>query len=425
MNVRALAAKVCFAVIDQGQSLTAELPKAQAKLNSAKDKGLLAELCYGVMRQLVQLDDCIRGRLSKALTGKKRVVHHALMVGVYQLYFTRIPAHAAVAETVEAVRQLRHPSLTKLCNGVLRTLDRERPELQTSHDTLTYNHPGWFIKKVQTAYPDKWQSILDANNQKAPMWLRASRLHNSRDQYLQLLSEQDIAATAGNGSDAILLEQATTVERLPGFDKGWASVQDIAAQASADILDPQPGERVLDACAAPGGKTCHLLEVQPQLKELIAIDADATRLSRIEDNLQRLNLTAKVVHADATDLSAVAAGEQFDRILLDAPCSATGVIRRHPDIKWLRRADDIAKLVQLQSKIFDECWQWLKPGGTLVYATCSILPEENSEQVQAFIERHQDAKLVPISQSKDDIGWQRLPNQDGGDGFYYAKLVKQ
>lgn len=425
MNLRALAAKVIFQVLEKGGSLSVALPEQQQKLQSGKDKALLAELCYGVMRHLPQLDKLISDCMSKPMKGKQRIVHQLLLIGCYQLYFTRIPAHAAISETAEACRQLKFEGLVKVVNGVLRNLQRNQAPLPTDNDTLAFNTPAWLIKKLKDAYPDTWQQVIEQSHQRPPMWLRNNQLSQTREQYLALLGEQEIIATAGNSVEAILLDNPIDVALLPGFAAGAASVQDGAAQWAATLLAPQANDLVLDACAAPGGKTCHLLETENGI-DLVAVDFDAKRLERVQQNLDRLSLKAKVCHGDAANIPSWWKGEQFDRILLDAPCSATGVIRRHPDIKWLRKQADIEELASLQSQILDHCWQWLKPGGTLVYATCSILPQENSEQIRAFLARTQDATLVPIAQqlNSDDIGWQITPGQDNMDGFYYARLVK-
>ncbi|MCL1143868.1 16S rRNA (cytosine(967)-C(5))-methyltransferase RsmB [Shewanella gaetbuli] len=425
MNVRALAAKAIFDVLEKGVSLSVALPNQQQSLENSKDKALLAEICYGVMRQLPQLDKCVSDCLAKPFKGKQRIVYQLLLVGCYQLYFTRIPAHAAISETAEACRQLKFDGLVKVVNGVLRNIQRNNAPLNTDSDTLKYNTPAWFIKRIQQAYPDHWQDIIEQSHQRPPMWLRNNQLSQSRAEYLQALTEQELGASAGSSPDAILLDSPKDVNVLPHFADGAASVQDGAAQWAATLLAPQNGELILDACAAPGGKTCHLLEIAPEI-ELVAVDFDESRLARVQQNLDRLNLKAQVIHGDAADIPAWWQGKQFDRILLDAPCSATGVIRRHPDIKWLRKNKDIEELAQLQQQIFDHCWTWLKPGGTLLYATCSILPEENRQQVEHFLARTPDAKLVTIEQQPNahDIGWQILPGQDNMDGFYYARLVK-
>jgi 16S rRNA (cytosine967-C5)-methyltransferase len=425
MNLRALAAKAVFNVLEKGLSLSVALPEQQLHLDNGKDKALLAELCYGVMRQLPQLDSCVSDFLAKPFKGKQRILHQLLLVGCYQLYFTRIPAHAAISETAEACRQLRFDGLVNVVNGVLRNIQRQEPQLSTASDTLKYNTPAWFIKRLQLAYPEQWPAIIEKSHERPPMWLRCNRLSQSRDSYLASLTALNIEAQAGTSTDAILLSAPTDVTQLPGFMSGSASVQDGAAQWAATLLAPKDNELVLDVCAAPGGKSCHLLENAPNI-DLVAVDFDEKRLERVQQNLDRLHLTAKVIHGDAANIDTWWQGEKFDRILLDAPCSATGVIRRHPDIKWLRKNTDIDELALLQRQILDHCWQWLKPGGTLLYATCSILPEENSQQISEFLSRTADASLGTISEqtNPDDIGWQILPGQDNMDGFYYARLLK-
>ncbi|TVL41892.1 16S rRNA (cytosine(967)-C(5))-methyltransferase [Shewanella algae] len=424
-NLRALAAKAIFQVLERGMSLSVALPEQQQQLHSGKDKALLAELCYGVMRTLPQLDKRVSDCLSKQFKGKQRIVHQLLLVGCYQLYFTRIPAHAAISETAEACRQLKFENLVKVVNGVLRNIQRDNSPLATDNPVLEHNTPNWILKALTAAYPENWQQVVQQSHQRPPLWLRNNRLSQSREQYLQHLAEAEIAATPGQGEDSILLEQACDVTTLPGFGEGSVSVQDGAAQWAATLLAPQAGETILDACAAPGGKSCHLLELCPDM-ELVAVDNDNKRLQRVAENLQRLQLNAKLVHGDAANIASWWQGGKFDRILLDAPCSATGVIRRHPDIMWLRKPQDIEELAKVQQQILDHCWQWLKPGGVLLYATCSILPQENRDQVVAFLERTPDARLGAITQADqlDAIGWQILPGQDNMDGFYYARIVK-
>ena len=256
------------------------------------------------------------------------------------------------------------------------------------------------------------------------MWLRVNQQHHNVTEYLALLSQEDIPVElVDEKSSAIKLVNAIDVNKLPGFADGWISVQDGAAQQAAILLNTQTDDIVLDCCAAPGGKTCHILELTPDLGQMTAIDIEENRLLRVKENLTRLNLSAKVITADAASQEWWD-GELYDRILLDAPCSGTGVIRRHPDIKWLRKADDIEKLTVLQQQILNNIWSLLKPGGTLLYATCSILPEENIQQIQQFLSENNNAKLVQITNEKTDIGWQILPNEQSMDGFYYAKLEK-
>jgi len=431
-NIRALAAQCTFAVVDQGKSLSEELPKQQLKA-APKDKGLLQELCYGVLRFLPELEHDVRQLMDKPLTGKQRLFHFLILVGIYQFKYTRIPDHATVGETVAAAQTLKNKRLKGLINAVLRNFQRQQVDKSTEvtnkplPDAITYNHPSWFIKKVQAAYPQQWQNILEANQQKPPMWLRVNQQHNSVEQYLLLLEQEEINVSClDEFSGAIQLTSAQDVNNLPGFAQGWISVQDGAAQQAALILNSQTGDNVLDCCAAPGGKTCHILELTNNIT-MTAIDLVEQRLLRVNENLTRLNLHAKVITGDAANPQDWWDGKQFDRILLDAPCSGTGVIRRHPDIKWLRKASDIDVLTQLQQQILTSIWPLLKVGGTLVYATCSVLPEENSAQISTFLAANTNAELVSIVQGNlntAQVGWQILPNEKGMDGFYYAKIIK-
>jgi 16S rRNA (cytosine967-C5)-methyltransferase len=429
MKTRASAAKVLYQVVDKGQSLTNALPLAQ-QLLPAKDRALLQEICYGVLRWLPRLEFISRQLMTKPLIGKQRPVHFLILIGLYQLKYMRVPAHAAVAETVNAVKVLKSPKLSGLVNAILRNYQRQQDELETSadgNDSCKFGHPGWLIKRIKAAYPEQWQDVLSANNERPPMWIRVNQQHHSKADYQALLANDEITCIEANSADSALrLEKPTDVYKLAGFAEGHCSVQDGAAQFAAQFLDAQPGELVLDACAAPGGKTAHILERQPDLKHLVAVDFDANRLARVQENLTRIGLTAELIHGDASKPEAWWQGEQFDRILLDAPCSATGVIRRHPDIKWLRRDSDIAALVQLQAEILDAMWAQLKPGGTLLYATCSILPAENTEQISKFIARTENARLAPLTSGSPDgaSSWQILPNTQGMDGFFYAKLQK-
>lgn len=425
MNVRAAAAQVLFQVVDKGQSLSMALPAAQQNIRP-RDHALLQEICYGALRYLPRLESIANALMDNPLKGKQRVFHHLILVGIYQLSFMRIPAHAAVGETVEGAQDLKGPRLRGLINAVLRNYQRNQEQLDAqavSHNAGKYGHPSWLLKLLQNAYPQQWEAIVEANNSKAPMWLRVNHQHHDRDAYQALINNENIDSSVhSQAEDALKLAVPCDVTKLPGFEKGWVSVQDAAAQLSLHYLQPQDGELILDCCAAPGGKTAHILE-RTQGSEVVAIDCDDTRLKRVHDNLKRLNLSAKVVCGDARYPQEWWQGSQFDRILLDAPCSATGVIRRHPDIKWLRRAEDIAALAELQREILDAMWQQLKPGGTLVYATCSITPQENVLQVKDFLARTSDAQLV--GSELDNPGRQILPGEEDMDGFYYAVLTKQ
>lgn len=424
-NLRSMAAQAIEQVMEQGQSLSNILPPLQQKV-SEKDKALLQELCFGVLRVLPQLDWLINKLMSRPMTGKQRTVHYLIMVGFYQLLHTRIPAHAALAETVEGAVSIKRPQLKGLINGVLRQFQRQQEELlsEFASSDNRYLFPAWLLKRVQKAYPQQWQQVIEASNQRPPMWLRVNRQHHTRDGWLALLEEHGLQGfTHADYLDAVRLAVAAPVTALPGFAEGWVTVQDASAQGCIKFLAPQNGERILDLCAAPGGKTTHILEAAPEAS-VLAVDVDELRLSRVYDNLKRLGMKAQVKQGDGRFPSQWCGDEAFDRILVDAPCSATGVIRRHPDIKWLRRDRDIPELVQLQSEILDAIWPHLKSGGTLVYATCSILPEENSQQVAAFLKRTPDAQLS-LTGTPEQPGLQKLPGAEEGDGFFYAKIIKQ
>lgn len=425
LNLRSMAAQAIEQVVEKGQSLSNVLPAMQQKVTD-KDKALLQELCFGVLRTLSQLEWMIKQLMERPMTGKQRTVHYLIMVGFYQLLHTRIPPHAALAETVEGAVVIKRPQLKGLINGVLRQFQRRQEELLTefAQSELRFLHPSWLVKRIKNAYPQQWESILEANNQRPPMWLRVNRNHHTRDAWLNLLADAGLTGFPHpDYPDAVRLENPTSVLALPGFEQGWVTVQDASAQGCVGYLLPQNDEQILDLCCAPGGKTTHILEAAPDAN-VTAVDVDEKRLSRVYDNLKRLGMKAAVKQGDGRYPAQWCGEQQFDRILLDAPCSATGVIRRHPDIKWLRRDRDIAELAQLQSEILDAVWPHLKPGGTLVYATCSILPEENSQQIKTFLQRTPDAVLQETG-TPENPGLQNLPGLEEGDGFFYAKLIKK
>lgn len=363
--------------------------------------------------------------MSKIMTGKQRPLHYLLLIGLYQLLYTRIPPHAAVAETVNGTIALKRPQMKGLINGVMRQFQRQQQELTEQAQTQAgrFLHPSWLLQRIQNSYPEQWQQIIEANNQKPPMWLRVNRQHHSRDEYFKILQQVDIQAFIHSDyPDALRLAVPCPVTHLPGFDSGWVTVQDASAQGCIPLLEPQNDDVILDLCAAPGGKTTHILEAAPGA-QVTAVDIDENRLKRITENLNRLKQQATVLCGDGRTPETWSHGQKYDRILLDAPCSATGVIRRHPDIKWLRRNSDIDELVALQKDIIDAIWPQLKSGGTMIYATCSILPEENHLQIDSFLHRHDDAQLVNLGDDNSPYR-QNLPSSDGGDGFFYAKLVK-
>ena len=422
------AAALAVASVLSGKSLNQALPPWLSKVDP-RDRGLLQQLCYGTLRQLPRLEALLQQLLSKPLRDKDRDVQALLLVGLYQLEATRVPDHAAVSATVEAVRELKKPWAKGLANAVLRRFLREREELALNlGDAARAAHPQWLYNKLQKQWPDSAQGIYDAANGQPPMTLRVNRGKVTRDAYLRKLETAGIDARCGSiAQQAIVLQQAVEVEELPAFESGAASVQDEAAQMAALLLAPRAGERVLDACSAPGGKACHILELQPELGELVAMDIDDVRLQRVEDNLQRLGLAATVLAGDAGKPPASLEAESFDAILVDAPCSAIGVIRRHPDVKVLRRESDIPQFAAQQLEILQGLWPLVKPGGRLLYATCSILQEENSRVVAKFLAQRDDATLEVSEWCWGEAcshGRQLLPSVHGPDGLFYAMLTK-
>ncbi|CAJ0993488.1 16S rRNA (cytosine(967)-C(5))-methyltransferase RsmB [Pantoea sp. Nvir] len=423
-NLRSLAAQLIERVIDEGVSLSTILPDVKKQL-SDKNGALVQEFCFGVLRTLPQLETLICKLMKRPLTDKYRVLHYLIMVGIYQLIYTRVPAHAALAETVAGAEILQYSNFKGLLNGVLRQFQRQQVLLMTevNRGPQRHLHPTWLLQRLKKAWPGKWQQIIEANNQYPPMWVRVNRQYHSRDSWLTLLIQSGNSAVANEiVPDALRLESPSPVSKLPGFAAGWVTVQDLSAQRCALLLEPENGEQILDLCAAPGGKTTHIFEIAPEA-HVMAVDVDAHRLECLRKNLQRLNMHAEVKQGDGRTPEAWCGGRQFDRILLDAPCSATGVIRRHPDIKWLRRNRDISKLATLQRDLLEASWMHLKPRGTLLYATCSVLPEENEIQIKTFLRRHTDARAA-VLQNSNITGLQIFPTIEGGDGFFYAKLVK-
>ena len=427
LAVRAAAARALVPVITGKGSLTG-LDDHQVV---ARDRALFKALCYGACRTLPRLEALAAKLLVKPFKVRDADVQALLLLGIHQQLYLRIPAHAAVGETAGAARLLGKEWATRVLNGCLRRLQREAAELQAEVDrdpAVAMLHPKWLLKALRQAWPDDWRAICDANNAPGPMTLRVNRRHGDREAYLDRLAAAGIQARLClHAPDGITLETPCDVQLLPGFAEGLVSVQDEAAQLTSVLLGPalapRPGARVLDACCAPGGKTSHLLELFDI--EMHAVDSDAERLARVEDALGRLGLEARLAHGDATARDWWD-GAPFDAILLDAPCSGSGVIRRHPDIKRLRRPSDIPALAALQTRLLDNLWPLLREGGTLLYATCSVLPEENREQIRAFLADTPDARLVPLHAEDTPAcpGRQFLPGEAEMDGFYYAKLIK-
>ncbi|BCJ04368.1 ribosomal RNA small subunit methyltransferase B [Pseudomonas sp. RtIB026] len=430
MNPRLAAARALAAVLSGKASLNSSLP-AQLDKVEERDRGLTQDLAFGTARWQPRLDLLAAQLLQKPFKAADADVQALLLVGLYQLFYTRIPAHAAIGETVGCADKLKKPWAKGLLNAVLRRAQREGEELLAGMErdpVVRTAHPRWLQKALKTFWPEQWEAICAANNAHPPMILRINRRHHSRDAYLVLLAEAGIQASACQFSrDGIVLAEACDVRGLPGFADGWVSVQDEAAQLSADLLELAPGQRVLDACCAPGGKTCHLLEAEPGLAHMVAIDLEAKRLARVRENLDRLKLDAELIACDARDTTSWWDGKPFQRILLDAPCSATGVIRRHPDIKLTRQAEDIPALATLQGELLDALWPTLEVGGMLLYATCSSLPTENTEVIDAFLARTPGARELDLATEaglRQPHGRQLLAQEGGHDGFYYAKLIK-
>lgn len=422
-GARLAALDMLAAVLDQRGWLAESAPGRPGL--SARDQAYATHLAYGVLRWLNALDWLAAGLINKPLKQRDRDVHRLVLLGLYQLWQDQTPEHAAVHATAECARQLDKPWAVGLINALLRRFLREREGWLARLDGQAekYAHPDWLLKRFQQDWPDDWQAICAQNNQAAPLWLRVNR------QKVDLATMRAALEAAGfecqahpKASDALCITPAVAVAGIPGFADGRVSVQDAAAQLAADLLDPRPGERVLDACAAPGGKTCHLLERQPEIS-LLALDREARRCQLISQNLERLGLSCTVREADAASPGDWWDGVPFDRILLDAPCSATGVIRRHPEIKWLREPGQLQRAQADQQRLLEQLWPLLKTGGILVYATCSVLRCENHEQIHGFLARHPDATAVGAA-DPGDTDWQILPGQDGMDGFYYAVLRK-
>jgi 16S rRNA (cytosine967-C5)-methyltransferase len=407
-----------------GRSLSAVLPQSRGRLTDGGDRAAVQDIAFGVLRHLGLLRAALNALLERPLPDPE--VEALLLVGLYQLQFTRTPAHAVVDQAVENCAALRKHSARSLVNAVLRNFLRKRDEvLAAAHSTEAgrWSHPQWWIDQLKIAYPQDYELILDAANRHPPMTLRVNARRIETDAYLSRLTEQGMSAEK-IGSAALMLQQPVPVTKLPGFGEGLVSVQDLSAQLAATLLDLQAGQHVLDACAAPGGKTAHILEMAEV--RLTAVDVDAQRLKLVAETLERLQLPpARLIAADAANLGAWWDGVPFDRILLDAPCTASGIVRRHPDIKWLRRPGDVPQLAAQQSQLLRALWHALKPGGKLLYATCSVFPEETRQQITDFLQAQPDARRVKLSGIPEagDVEGQIVPSARH-DGFFFALLQK-
>lgn len=422
---RAAAARVVDAVLHHGRSLRAELGPAQAQFDDARDRALVEAMCFAVLRAPARFGGALDAWMARPLPRRDSRVRALLMVGLAQLDPLGLPAHAAVAATVDAARLIDASHQAKLVNALLRRALRE-PIAAVDPGA---HWPAWLRTKLRTDWPDDADAIVAAHAQAPPLWLRVNRLQGGRDAYVQRLVDAGLApAVDADAPDALRLDVPVPIATLPGFADGAVSVQDASAQAVADALAPPPGAHVLDACAAPGGKTAHLLE-RDATAGITALDIDAARLAQVGDGLRRLRLLdrARLVAADGVDVDAWWDGTAFDAVLLDAPCSATGIVRRQPDVVLHRRESDLAALVALQARLLDVLWTTLAPGGVLVYATCSVLRDENDHQVDAFLARTPDASNEPLDARFGRVsgsGRQVLPGERGRDGFFYARLRK-
>lgn len=425
---RAEVATIVDAVVREGHSLDAALAVAEERV-AESEHSLLRMLSYGVLRFHWRLSAQVDALLSRPLRRRDQIIHTLLIVGIFQLTDSRIAPHATVSLTVESAKRLNRPKLAPLVNAVLRNFIRQK-SVDPGSDEALHNHPSWMLQVLQDDWPDHWKSIVEANNRQAPMWLRVNARRSTAADYLQRLD--------GRGREqpgieqAIRLDQPLPVDDLPGFRDGEVSVQDAAAQLAAPWLAAERPRRVLDLCSAPGGKTAHLLELLQSDAVLTAVEADRKRTELIRETLDRLSLQATIHVADASKPEDWWDSEPFDRVLLDAPCSASGVIRRHPDIKHLRRRGDLADLSRLQSQLLDSAWRVLAPGGRLLYVTCSVFRDENDRNIAAFLGRHDDAAekhLLPNNNIRAlmiaaEHGFQILPGTEDLDGFYYACMEK-
>ncbi len=416
-QVQLIAAQVVRQVLS-GRNLNQVLEELRPKQFTPQQRGILQDLSYGTLRWLTRLEALLAQLLDRPLTDER--VGDLLLVSLYQLEYSKNATHAVVNSAVEAAAQLKQPWAKGLVNAVLRNYLRQRADLQKNlpqDPAIQHAWPRWWIKKLQKQYPQQWEAMLVAGNQHPPMTLRVNTRKLSRAAYMAKLIAENIEAEIV-GEFGVLLTKPVNVDKVPGFFQGEVSVQDLGAQFAAPALDVQPGMRVLDACSAPGGKAAHLMELADI--ELLALDHDPARLEKVSSNLQRLELTANVKAGDAAEPQKWWDGQAYDRILADVPCTASGIVRRHPDIKWLRREEDIDGFCAQQAAILHGLWSTLAKGGKLLYATCSVFEQENQQQIKAFLSSHHDARALPPPGVKE----QQLIPCDQHDGFYYALLQK-
>ena len=430
-NAREMCARVLNEVIRLNKHLDLALAVDSNGLTDTREKRLTQELCYGVMRWFHQLIFITNILINKPLKKKDTDILALILSGLYQIKFLRIPDHASISASVDAANSLNKPWAKDLINAVLRRYQRECELINNKINesmVARNSHPEWIIKKLKLQWPDYWQGILSANNKHPPLHIRLNQTKTLAQQYIDELEKQGIEYTTSKMVDmGISISNPVNVDKLPGFSLGNVSIQDFGAQLAAPLLECQPGQRVLDACAAPGGKTGHILELERNLSDVIAVELDENRTPLLQDTLNRLSLKATIIQDDVINTDNWWDGNPFDRILLDAPCSAIGVIRRHPDIKYLRKSEQLSHFASSQNKMLNALWPLLKPGGRLVYCVCSIFYEETDEQIAAFSSQYKDARIVPIYADwgvMSEFGRHTIPGHDESDGFYYSVIAK-
>jgi len=434
LPIRAQAAQAINQVIYHGKSLAEIFSNLRMVDTTPAEIALLKHCCFGGVRYFNRLEAAINTLLNHPLPKKHALLQCLLVVGLYQLEYLSLPPYVCVNETVAACSSLGKAWATKLTNQILRQWLRRKQTISphlNQHLPFLYAHPNWLIQLLQHHWPSQWQDILEYNNIPAPLYLRVNRQLITTAAYLKLLDEHNINAAAIFENSTILeLKHAVAANKLPGFDQGLCYIQDLSGQLVVGLLELQPGQHVLDSCAAPGSKTTHILETEPNLKTVTACDQSTSRLALLSQNLLRLQHMpekVKIIHTNVSDVDKWWNGQLYDRILVDAPCSGSGVIRRHPDIKWLRKESDIATLASNQLKLLSQLWPTLAINGLLIYTTCSVLQTENDQVIESFLLQHPNANNLtlhfPIG-NKTNFGWQILPQDHNCDGFYYAKLRK-
>ncbi len=431
MSARLITINIIEEVFEKKIPLKIVIARNKQIKKLGRDSSLIKEILFGTFRWYIQLEYTLDQLVEKPLKKKDRLLKHLIIIGLYQLIFMRTPDHAVVSETVKTCEKINMGWAKGLVNAILREYIRKAKKINLKiheNETIKFAHPAWLIKQIKMDWPSYWEEILVANNERPPMFLRVNKLRNNRKYYIDRLKKVDIEGVKTEHScHGILLKKPTNVEKLPGFSEGDSSVQDLAAQLAVGLLDLKPKHRVLDACAAPGGKTAHILESEPKIESLTAIEKDKLRAKRLRDTLNRIGLDAHVMVEDIINTDKWWDGKKFDRIILDAPCSATGVIRRHPEIRLLRTMNEITKINKLQKKLLATLWNTLRNDGLLLYVTCSIFNQENRDLIKDFLNNHSKCSLKPIIKKWGiDTGYGRqiLPGQDNMDGFFYACLKK-